>query len=155
MNQITEDLLKIVSDWNGIPDAAYNIREDTGCAGRRSTEHIQIDSKEDLPGINISPDRVTAFWDAQVSQRLNLHLQASHAFDRDFERLGTPVASFEGYTTVDALARIALPVGTLNVGVENLLGEQYVTFYSQTSPRNDSYTAGRGRVLTLGWSQRF
>ena len=23
MNQITEDLLKIVSDWNGIPDAAY------------------------------------------------------------------------------------------------------------------------------------
>ena len=54
MNQITEDLLKIVSDWNGIPDAAYNIREDTGCAGRRSTEHIQIDSKEDLPGINIT-----------------------------------------------------------------------------------------------------
>lgn len=109
----------------------------------------------DLPGINISPDRVTAFWDAQVSQRLNLHLQASHAFDRDFARLGTPVASFEGYTTVDALARIALPVGTLNVGVENLLGEQYVTYYSQTTPRNDTYTAGRGRVLTLGWSQRF
>lgn len=53
MNKITEDLLKIVSDWKGIPDAAYNIREDTGCAGRRSTENIRIDSKTDKPGIDI------------------------------------------------------------------------------------------------------
>jgi iron complex outermembrane receptor protein len=86
---------------------------------------------------------------------VNLHLQASHAFDRDFDRLGTPVARFEGYTTVDALARIALPLGQLNVGVENLLGEQYVTYYSQSTPRNDTYTAGRGRVVTLGWQHRF
>ena len=53
MNKITEDLLKIVSDWKGIPDAAYNIREDTGCAGRRSTENIRIDSKTDNPGLEI------------------------------------------------------------------------------------------------------
>jgi iron complex outermembrane receptor protein len=109
----------------------------------------------DLPGINISPDRVTAFWDSAISESVNLHLQASHAFDREFDRLGTQVARFEGYTTVDALARIALPMGQLNVGVENLLGEQYVTYYSQSTPRNDTYTAGRGRVLTLGWQHRF
>jgi iron complex outermembrane receptor protein len=100
----------------------------------------RVDS--DLPGINISPDRVTAFWDSAISESVNLHLQASHAFDREFDRLGTPVARFEGYTTVDALARIALPLGQLNVGVENLLGEQYVTYYSQSTPRNDTYTAG-------------
>lgn len=53
MKAITEELLKIVSDWKGIPDAAYNIREDSGCAGRQSTEHIKIESKTDKPGIDI------------------------------------------------------------------------------------------------------
>lgn len=54
MNSITEELLRVVADWKGIPDnAAYNIREDTGCAGRRSTEHVKIESKTDKPGIDI------------------------------------------------------------------------------------------------------
>ena len=82
-------------------------------------------------------------------------LQASKALDREFDLRGTPVADFDGYTTVDLLTRIKLPVGTLSVGVENLFSEQYVTYYSQSTPRNDTYTAGRGRVLTVGWSHRF
>ena len=65
------------------------------------------------------------------------------------------MASFEGYTTVDLQATIALPVGQLAVGLENLLGEQYVSYYSQTTPSDDDYVAGRGRVLSLAWSHRF
>ena len=54
MNSITEELLRVVANWKGIPDnAAYNIREDTGCAGRHSTEHVKIESKTDKPGIDI------------------------------------------------------------------------------------------------------
>ena len=54
MNSITEKLLSTISDWRGIPeDMAYNIREDSGCAGRRSTDNIQITSKEDGSGIEI------------------------------------------------------------------------------------------------------
>ena len=54
MNSKTEELLRIVADWKGIPDnTAYNIREDTGCAGRHSTEHVKIESKTDKPGIDI------------------------------------------------------------------------------------------------------
>ncbi len=54
MNSITEKLLRIVADWKGIPDnTAYNIREDTGCAGRHSTEHVKIEPKTDKPGIDI------------------------------------------------------------------------------------------------------
>ena len=54
MNSMTEELLRIVADWKGIPDnAAYNIREYTGCAGRHSTEHVKIESKTDQPGIDI------------------------------------------------------------------------------------------------------
>ncbi len=114
----------------------------------------RVDS--DLPGVNVSPDRVTAFWDQTWSPSISTRLQASHAFDRDFDYRGRTLPDeFEGYTTVDLQARFALPVGALNVGIENLFGEQYMTYYSQTTPRADTYTAGRGRVLTVGWSHRF
>ncbi|HBD19296.1 MAG TPA: TonB-dependent receptor [Arenimonas sp.] len=109
----------------------------------------------DLEGINISPDRATLFWERAWTEGVATRLQASHAFDRDFERFGSRVASFDGYTTLDLQARFALPLGTLSVGLENLLGEQYVTYYSQTTPSNDDYVAGRGRVLSLAWSHRF
>ena len=109
----------------------------------------------DLPGINVSPDRVTAFWTRDWTPAISTRLQASHALDRSFDRRGVEVADFDGYTLVDLMARFAMPVGTLNVGIENLLGQQYVTYYSQSTPRADTYVAGRGRVLTLGWSHRF
>ena len=53
MKSVTEELLKLVSDWKGNFQGAFNIREDGGCAGRQSTEHIKIDSKKDLPGLDI------------------------------------------------------------------------------------------------------
>lgn len=115
----------------------------------------RVDS--DLPGINISPDRVTAFWNQAWTPAVSTRLQASHAFDREFDYRGVEQANnrFDGYTTLDLQARFALPVGALNVGIENLLGKQYVTYYSQTTPRNDTYVAGRGRVLTVSWAHRF
>ena len=53
MNKITDQLLKIVSEWNGVFKGAFNIREDGGCAGRQSSENIKIESKTDNPGIVI------------------------------------------------------------------------------------------------------
>lgn len=115
----------------------------------------RVDS--DLPGINISPDRVTAFWDVDFTPSASFRLQASKALDREFDYRGVTQTNnrFDGYTTVDLLARFKLPLGTLSAGVENVFGEQYVTYYSQSTPRNDTYVAGRGRVLTLSWAHRF
>ncbi|MBQ5333557.1 MAG: SufD family Fe-S cluster assembly protein [Oscillospiraceae bacterium] len=54
MNDITGQLLKVVSDWDGGSfKGAYNIREDSGCAGRQSSENIKIEPKTDDPGIVI------------------------------------------------------------------------------------------------------
>lgn len=111
--------------------------------------------ESDLEGINISPDRATAFWEQAWTPRLSTRLQASHAFDRDFRNNGQVAASFEGYATADLFTRVALPVGALNIGIENLFDRRYVTYFSQTTPANDSYNAGRGRVLSLAWSHRF
>ncbi|MGH8030971.1 MAG: TonB-dependent receptor [Luteimonas sp.] len=130
----------------GVGYATADGRYDRNLDGRIDT---------DLEGINISPDRATAFWEQTWTPAFTTRLQASHAFDRDFDQHGVRVAEFDAYTTLDLQARIALPVGALNLGIENLLDARYISYYSQTTPSNDDYVAGRGRVLSASWAYRF
>jgi len=110
----------------------------------------------DLQGINIAPNRLNAYWEQRWTDDVTTRLQASKNFSRDFDNAaGSRIAGFGGYTTVDLYARYALPVGALSVGVENLTNRQYISYYSQTTPSNDDYGAGRGRTLSVGWSHRF
>ena len=53
MNDITKQLLGMISDYNGEFNGAYNIREDGQCAARQSSENIKIESKQDAPGLVI------------------------------------------------------------------------------------------------------
>lgn len=53
MNEIEKNLLREIADLHKIPEGAYNIREDGELQGRKSTEHIEIVSKTDKPGIDI------------------------------------------------------------------------------------------------------
>lgn len=54
MDQIAKNLLQEVAGISEAPEnAAFNIRENSGCAGRHSTGAIQIISKEDGSGIDI------------------------------------------------------------------------------------------------------
>lgn len=53
VNKITDELLKIVSDFTGEFKGAFNIRENGECAGRQSSKNIQIESKKDAPGLII------------------------------------------------------------------------------------------------------
>lgn len=53
MNTVDSELLEQIADLHGKPEGAYNIRKDSGCDGRESTENIQIVGKEDKPGIDI------------------------------------------------------------------------------------------------------
>ncbi len=53
MDTIAKELLKEVAGMDDAPQGAYNIRENSGCAGRNSTDAIQIIPKEDGSGIDI------------------------------------------------------------------------------------------------------
>ena len=53
MEKVTKSLISIVSDVDEIPEGAYNIRENGECAGRHTTEHIDIKPKTDKSGIDI------------------------------------------------------------------------------------------------------
>ena len=54
-NGTTAEMLKIISDYDEVTgfNGAYNIREDSKCAGRRSSENITIESKEVLRCISL------------------------------------------------------------------------------------------------------
>lgn len=53
MNKTELELLKIISDMDGIPAGAYNIRANGALAQRQVTENIDIRNKTDKPGIDI------------------------------------------------------------------------------------------------------
>lgn len=116
-----------------------------------SNDDGNLDAK--LSGLDVSPDRLTASWSANWSDELSTFVQANYAFDETFDEANR---EFDGYLLMDAAVGYQLPVGQVNVGVSNLLDEQYVTYYSQSALVNDErYFAGRGRTLTLGYRLDF
>ena len=52
-DKIQMNLLEQVADLHEIPSGAYNIRSNSGLAGRNTTENIDIVTKEDKQGIDI------------------------------------------------------------------------------------------------------
>ena len=53
MDTIKKGLLEKVADLHEIPEGAYNIRDNGGTGGRRTTANIDIVTKTDKPGIDI------------------------------------------------------------------------------------------------------
>ncbi|MCC5900813.1 MAG: TonB-dependent receptor [Halomonas sp.] len=116
-----------------------------------SNDDGNLDSK--LSGLDVSPDRLTASWSANWTDNLSTFVQANYAFDKTFDEANR---EFDGYLLMDAAVGYQLPVGQVNVGVSNLLDEQYVTYYSQSALVNDErYFAGRGRTVTFGYRVDF
>jgi len=116
-----------------------------------SNDNGSLDAK--LDGLNVAPDRLIASWSARWTNDITSFVQANYAFDESFDDADK---EFDGYLLVDAAMGYQLPVGQVNVGISNLLDEQYITYYSQSAlVNNDRYFAGRGRTLTLGYSLDF
>ena len=131
-------------------DASFAInrgRSDRNSDGR-------IDS--DLDGANIAPNRLNLSWTQRWNDAWSSYLQLSHLYSRDFSTLGQRTAHFDGYSTADAYLKWhSGSAGDWTLGVQNLANKQYVNYVSQTVGDDDSYFAGRGRVVSLTWQQAF
>jgi len=112
----------------------------------------------DLDGINVAPDRANLFWEQLWNEWFDTRLQLNHLFDRDFETAGVQAAEFGGYSTLDLIANWRLnDSNRLQFGIENLMDEQYITYYSQVYAfaGDDGYFAGRGRQVYFTWRTVF
>ena len=54
LSEIQKQLLAEIADLHKVPEGAYNIRANGESAGRNSTANIDITSKTDKPGIDIT-----------------------------------------------------------------------------------------------------
>ena len=61
MNDIDQKLLKQIADIDGAPNGAYNIRKNGKGIERKVTENINIETKQDVSGINIYVKENTKF----------------------------------------------------------------------------------------------
>lgn len=116
-----------------------------------SDDDGKVDTR--LGGRNVSPDQLMLRWHAHWTDRLNTLVQGGYFFDRNFD---DPALDFDGYGLVDAMLSYQLPVGQLFGSVENLLNEDYVTYFSQSATtRDDQFFKGRGRTMTIGYNVSF
>lgn len=114
----------------------------------------RIDS--DLDGANIAPNRLNLSWTQRWNDAWSSYLQFSHLYSRSFSTLGQTTAQFDGYSTADAYLKWqSARAGNWTLGVQNLANKQYINYVSQTVGNDDSWYAGRGRVLSLTWQQVF
>ena len=112
----------------------------------------------ELDGLNIAPNRLNIFTTVELDNGLSGRLQFSQLFDREF---GGPAAvsnaNFNGITLVDLFIAQQTDFGQFSLGIENLLDNQYETYFSQvnTSQSDDTFFAGVGRTLSLFWQHEF
>lgn len=110
----------------------------------------------DLDGANISPNRINLFWTHNFDNDISTRVQANFFMDKDFKNADNDVyANFDGYTTVDASVAIPVYDGMLSIGIQNLLNEDYYTYYSQTVGKDTRYFKGMGRTATIGFTLPF
>ncbi|MBT1443683.1 TonB-dependent receptor [Shewanella sp. JM162201] len=135
------------ADTLGLNMALTEGRYDANQDGRTDT---------DLDGANIAPNRVNLYWEHEFSFEATSRIQLNYFMDREFHKAdGSEYANFDGYYTVDASFTVPLYGGSLSVGLQNLLNEDYYTYYSQTMPNDTRNFKGMGRTVSLGYSLPF
>lgn len=146
-----------IEGWEVTAEADIHPRHQLGFSysyvkGKSDTDGDgQVD--RELTGINVPPETFRATWSAGWTQALSSHLQYSHFLDRDVEG---DTLDFDGYGLFDASLAYQTSAGKISLGIENLLDETYITYYSQAARASDDYYfRGRGRTITLGYQHDF
>ncbi|MDX1584266.1 MAG: TonB-dependent receptor, partial [Thermoanaerobaculia bacterium] len=112
-----------------------------------------------LNAYRISPPNATLGISHETTARWRNRLSVSWSGDR--ERFGDSSAfgrrPIESYTVVDLFSSIRLMSGELQIGIRNLLNEDYFMRDAQLlrSGFNNSHSAAPGATLDLGWSIRY
>jgi iron complex outermembrane receptor protein len=142
----------------------FDITERFGVGGTYAWIRGRFDSDgdgtvdTDLDGMNVAPNRINVFFDANMTSWMTARFQTSTLLDREFQGPAAPEGrDFEGFTIADLLFVFNSQVGIFRVGLTNLLDEQYLTYFAQTEPaaRSDTIFAGQGRSFTLQYERRF
>jgi iron complex outermembrane receptor protein len=104
----------------------------------------------DLPATRISPAKTTAFVGYERGN-YNVRLQGMRLSDYDAAFKDNNGRDIEGYTLVDLLGSLALPVGRLEGGIYNLSNRNYQNMFAQANARAP-YPNAEGRTLSVSYA---
>lgn len=113
-----------------------------------------------LDGFRIPPLKLTSFIEYQPYHWWDMRLQLLYSGNRD-EAFEDGVSfggrKVEDYTVVDLYNRFKVGPGSLRVGVENLLNNQYHTVFGQLlrDGRNTSHIAARGATIQISYNMKW
>lgn len=153
------DVNREKTEINGFEvSAQYSLTDQTGLGLMYADNDGEFDSDDDgsvdskLGGNNIAPKRLNLFWTQEWTMNVNSRLQWNKYFDRNIYEGVDAIDNFDGYSTVDfTLNLMTQNAGEFTLGLENLLDEDYFTYYAQTAGNDARNFKGRGRTARLNW----
>ncbi len=110
------------------------------------------DFDADLDGFTIPPLKITAYVENQTTPDWRNRLQLLFSGNRDPEGTGFGLNEVDSYVTLDYISQIQLGQGVLEIGVHNLLNNQYFPVVSQLQTNELSNAAARGITLGVSYS---
>ncbi|MEM8818196.1 MAG: TonB-dependent receptor [Pseudomonadota bacterium] len=110
----------------------------------------------DLPSTRIPPLKVTGYTDYQPFDWWSARLQVTHVGSREPDnRLFGGSAPISSYTVVDFFSSFAVGPGTVEVGIQNLLNNEYSTAFSQGGGTPFGFARAPGTTASLAYSITF
>lgn len=110
---------------------------------------VYIDSRR------IPPLKVTAFVEHQLTDDWLVRLQGLYSGDRDRfnnNMTSTGLGRIDAFYTFDLISTLQLGAGTLTVGLQNLLNEDYYSVSAQAQNRADRLVMSPGATMTVQYA---
>ncbi len=120
-----------------------------------TTGNGSVDSDIDLK--NLTPDRLLLAVNHSFSDALASRIQYNYLFNskKSANNVGAE-QNFDGYALVDFSTHYDMREnGRIALGIENLMDEQYINYFSQIRNHNSYYFSGRGRTFSLSYELDF
>lgn len=120
-----------------------------------TTGNGSVDSDMDLK--NLTPDRLLLAVNHNFSDVLASRIQYNYLFDskKSAKNVGAE-QNFDGYGLVDFSTHYDMrDKGRIAFGIENVMDEQYINYFSQIRNNSSYYFSGRGRTFSLSYELDF
>ncbi|MEM9044209.1 MAG: TonB-dependent receptor [Pseudomonadota bacterium] len=141
--------------------ASARVLEDLTIGGTFSWLRGKVDTNddgdfnEDLPSTRIPPVKITGFADYQPFNWWDARIQVTHVGTRDPDSTAFGAGVVNSYTVVDLYSSFDVGLGDLEVGIQNLLNNDYTPLYNQASALPFSYARGPGITASVAYRVSF
>ncbi len=109
------------------------------------------DLDEELPNTRVPPVKVTGFVEYRPTDRFRTRLRGLFSDDRDPDSTAFGSTEVDAFKVFDLFASYQLNPGTLSLGVENLLNEEYFPVANQAFGLDSSFSRASGRTVSLSY----